>query len=111
MIHLECGRQLAHPSFPSPLQLTPQKGYIRDMVKNLGVTLRRGKIIPVGSLKKGADFFRYQNKLCTACQAIPSHEIIMQVIREKGTDFRYEIAPHPVQLMQDRETDHTDIGR
>jgi len=111
MISSETGRPIELPAFPPPLQLTPQKGYVRDTLKNMGVTLRRGKCVPVGSLKKGADFFRYQKRICPVGTQMPSHQLIMKIIQANGMDFRHEIAPHPIQALRDRETDRTDIGR
>ena len=111
MIRLETGASPSIPSFPAPLALHSQKGYIRETLLNVGVTLRRGTAVPVGSLKKGADFFRYQKKFCPDPDLIPSHRVISKIIAKNGMDYRYELAPHPIELMRIRDHDHFDIGR
>lgn len=98
------------PSLPS-FRIQSQKGYVRETLLNLGVTLRHGKPVPVGALKKGADFFRYQRRLFPDPSEAPSHIIVHQTIEKNGTDFRYVIAPHPIERLRSRDQDALDIGR
>ena len=99
------------PAFPPPLSLGPNKGYVRDTLQNIGVTARREGFIPVGSLPRGADFFRWQKRLCPDPAAAPSHQVIQSVIDKNGSDYRFEIAPHPVEALRKRTRDHTELGR
>ena len=106
--HSECR---SSPTFPPPLSLGPNKGYVRDTLQNLGITALREGYAPVGSLPRGADFFRWQKRLCPDPAAVPSHRVIQAVIEKNGADYRFEIAPHPVEALRVRTRDHTDLGR
>jgi len=108
---LKNGKVPPLPDFPCPLHLGPNKGYVRDMLQNAGVTALREGYVPVGSLPAGADFFRYQQKLLPHPEKAPSHQIIAQLIEKTGEDYRYEIAPHPLEGMRNRQQDHLKIGR
>ncbi len=99
------------PAFPPPLALGPNKGYVRDTLQNLGVTALREGFSPVGALPRGADFFRWQKRLCPDPNAVPSHRVVQAVIDKYGTDYRFEIAPHPVEALRLRTRDRTDLGR
>lgn len=105
------GKAIDLPAFPPFLQLGPQKGYVRDMLQNAGVTGLREGYSAVGSLPPGADFFRYQQKLFPHPEKAPSHQIIAQLIEKTGEDYRYEIAPHPLEGMRNRQQDSLKIGR
>lgn len=99
------------PPLPPPLLFSPSKGYVRDTLKQVGVTALRDQWVPVGSLPRGADFFRYQRKVCPKAEAVPSHTLVQQRMDREGTDFRFEIAPHPVAALRNRARDETSIGR
>ncbi|MBR1584880.1 MAG: hypothetical protein IJ662_05010 [Clostridia bacterium] len=94
-----------------PLILAPCKGYVRDTLKQIGVTARRDQFVPVGSLPRGADFFRYQKRICPRAESVPSHAAVQRFIDRHGVDCRFEIAPHPIQALRDRSKDQTNIGR
>lgn len=96
---------------PPRLRLGPNKGYIRDVLQNVGITALRERLTPVGELPNGADFFRYQQRVCPHPREIPSHLAVARVIEAYGEDYRFEIAPHPIELLRDRRQDHTEIGR
>ena len=98
-------------STPERLRLGPNKGYIRDVLQNVGVTALRENYVPVGTLPEGADFRRYQQRLCPRPEEIPSHLCIDRVIKKFGMDYRFEIAPHPIECMRNRACDHLQIGR
>ena len=98
-------------SDPDRLRLGPNKGYIRDVLQNVGITARREEYVPVGALPEGADFFRYQQRVCTHPQEIASHLCIARVLEKFGMDYRFEIAPHPIELFRNRSCDHQEIGR
>lgn len=111
MIGKANGERPLLPPYPKRLRLHANKGFIRDMLQQIGVTARREQYMPVGALAKGADFFRYQKKMCGAGESLPSHLIIEHMLKETGGDYRFEIAPHPIEALRDRTRDLTDIGR
>lgn len=91
--------------------LRTNKGYIRDVLSGIGLTLRRGERLPVGALPAGADFFRYQQRLNADLPAVPSHAVVTAHILKTGHDFRSELAPHPVEMLRDRAVDQVIVGR
>ena len=106
----ETGAEMALPVLP-PLCLGPSKGCVRDTLQSIGVTARRSEFVPVGCLKPGADFFRYQRRVCPPGHSLPSQQVVQAVIQKYGMDYRYEIAPHPVEILRNRACDHSDLGR
>lgn len=100
-----------HQELPPPLVLCANKGYIRGALRTVGVTLRRGQRLPVGTLPDGADFFRYQQRVSPDALRVPSHAIVDEHIRRTGQDFRIELAPHPVELLRSRTVDQVYVGR
>ncbi|MBQ9264629.1 MAG: hypothetical protein IJ189_10570 [Clostridia bacterium] len=111
MIARTDGSAPAPIDWPPPLMLAPSKGYVRDALKHVGVTARRDKLVPVGSLPPGADFFRYQKRVCPREDQVPSHALLERRIGQTGSDYRYEIAPHPIPALRSRSRDETRIGR
>lgn len=96
---------------PPPLALRPHKGTVRDALRGVGVTLRRGEQLPVGTLPAGADFFRYQERINADIPHVPSHAVVAAHILKTGCDFRSELAPHPVEMLRSRTADPVAVGR
>lgn len=107
----ENGNAPALPDFPDRLRLGPNKGYVRDALQNVGITSLRESYVPVGTLPQGADFFRYQQRVCPQAEQVPSHQVAAQVIEKTGEDYRFEIALHPVEALRNRQKDNTQVGR
>lgn len=107
----EKGADVSMPEFPARLQMGPNKGYVRDVLQNAGVTGMREGYAAVGSLPLGADFFRYQQKICPHPENVPSHQVISRIIEKTGEDYRYEIASHPMEAMRNRNKDNIQVGR
>ena len=95
----------------SPIVLGPNKGYVRDMLQHIGVTALRENYVPVGTLPPGSDFFRFQRRLCPREAEVPSHRVVEEMIQKTGADYRYEIAPHPIEALRDRRRDNPHVGR
>lgn len=106
----ESGVRPTLSAFPDPLRLGPSKGYVRDILQSVGLTAQREQYVPVGQLPQGADFFRYQQLLCGQEDA-PSHQVVARLIAQTGSDYRFEIAPHPIDALQNRQRDNTQVGR
>ena len=102
------------PELPAlgPLwSLGPNKGFVRETLESVGQTLCRGRETPVGQLPRNADFFRYQKRVCPDPETEPGHRIAARMIALSGSDYRYEIAPHPVEALRNRTRDETRLGR
>ena len=43
-------------------------------------------------------------------EIVPSHIVIDSRIKEYGRDYRYKIAPNPIEQLQNRRRDNTKVG-
>lgn len=98
--------------FPAPLSLHENIRYVRDV---LGTTAQFTSVLEdyenVDMLPTDADFFRYQAKINPITTIVPSHNVIDAHIRRYGKDYRFEIAPNPVEELRNRRKDNTSVGR
>ena len=98
-------------TFPTLLTLGPNKEYVRDVLnRTVGLTAKREGYIDASSLPENAEFFQYQKAVSPSVAQVASHNVIKQYISEKGQDYRYEEAPHPVQALRNRKKDNTSVG-
>ena len=98
-------------ALPPPLLLRADKGYIRGAMNSVGLTVRRGRRLPVGMLPADADFFRYQQQMNDDPLRVPSHAVVAAHILKTGRDFRLELAPHPIEMLRNRAADPVSVGR
>ena len=85
--------------FPEPPALPPlvfgrSKTYVRDILEKWG----RGEQWN----SESAGSVRYQKAVCPDPAQACSCQIIDEMIRRTGTDYRFEIAPHPIEALRDR---------
>ena len=74
-------------------------------------TTLREDYIDVSELPSDADFFKYQKIVNSDIEHVPSHEVIKEYIDRYGMDYRFETKPNPVEELQLRTSDNTDVGR
>ena len=99
-------------TFPDILRLESNIPYVRDVLKNsVQMTTNLENYQCVNTLDDNANFFKYQSILNNDLQSIESHMIIEDYIRQNGQDYRFETAPNPIELLRDRTTDNTTLGR
>jgi hypothetical protein len=99
-------------TFPAPLLLTSNIPYVRKVLDaSVNVTTDGEGYVCLTDLPKGADFFRYQERVNHDLCEVRSHTIIEDYIREHGMDYRFETAPNPIEALRDRTHDNTEIGR
>ena len=99
-------------AFPEPLVLTSNIEYVRDVLaRTVNLTSLRENYVDVSKLDCGADFFEYQKRVNEPVQNVMSHRVIEEYIRRNGSDYRYEVADHPVCELRDRRHDNTSVGR
>lgn len=100
------------PVFPKPLDLHENIDYVR---KILGDTVQytsvKEEYKKIKDLPKDADFFRFQEITNPSTDIVPSHCVIERYICCRGTDYRYQIAPSPVEELRNRRQDNTCVGR
>ncbi len=99
-------------TFPELLKLGPNVEYVRDILaKTASYTAMRESYAPVCELPKDFDFFMYQNIVNKDVCTVPSHIVIDKYINCNGCDYRFEVAPNPVECLRNRKMDNVCIGR
>ena len=98
--------------FPQLLVLRSNIDYVRGVLgTQIELTAMRENYVPVGELPADWDYFRYQDIVNRDIDAVPSHDVIRQYIRHYGSDYRFETQPNPVEALQNRKKDNTDLAR
>lgn len=99
-------------AFPELLNLGPNIEYVRDVIAaTVNNTALREDFIPVEQLPPDADFFKYQQTINHNVCSVPSHKVINKYLERNLIDYRFEVAPHPIPVLQDRRVDNTFVGR
>lgn len=97
--------------FPEAIVLRENVEYVRTILKNtVQFTGDREGYTDVKSLPKNADFFLFQELINGSGRNTPSHLIIKEAIEKNGSDYRYQISPHPVVALADRKKDNLSVG-
>ena len=97
--------------FPAPLRFAPNIAYVRDALNMADFTAEKEIFKPVGMLPRDAEFFAYQQTVNGSGDKVPSHQVIREIIRKNGKDYRAETAPSPIPALQNRGMDNTTLGR
>ena len=99
-------------TFPAPLKLESNIDYVRSVLAGtVQLTACRESYTYVDKLEKDADFFRYQNMVNADVQNVASHTVIDRHIAQFGQDYRFEVAPNPIEALHDRKCDNVEVGR
>ena len=99
-------------SFPAPLRLESNIDHVRSVLADtVQLTACRESYTFVDKLEKDADFFRYQHMVNRGVQDVSSHAVIDRHIQNFGQDYRFELAPNPIEALRDRAKDNTQVGR
>lgn len=99
-------------AFPNILKLGPNIDYVRSVLQTtVGNTQKNETVLPLGQLPNDDPFFCYQNIVNHDVGSVPTHALIQQYIQCKGEDYRYEVAPSPVEELRCRTCDNTTLGR
>ncbi len=100
------------PTFPAPLSLHENIEYVRKILgETVQYTSKREDYVRVRDLPEDADFFRWQKTIQPTSQMTPSHCVIENFIRRRGADYRFQVAPSPVEELRNRRQDNTTVGR
>ena len=101
-----------NPEFPKLLIFGENKEYIRNVIENtIYNTAHLENYININELKDKERFYFYQNTTNNNDESVASHKVIESAIRLFGKDYRFEVAPHPVEELQNRTSDNTSVGR
>ena len=106
------GDVIGEGTFPAPLKLESNIDHVRAVLAGtVQITACRESYTPVEKLERDADFFRYQQKVNQPLEAVMSHQVIEKHIKTFGQDYRFQVAEHPIDVLQNRKEDNTDVGR
>lgn len=98
--------------FPAPISLHENIGYVRGVLADTVQFTSVGEdYARVEDLPADAEFFRYQALVNPTPDINPGHNVIEELICERGCDYRYEVAPNPIPALQCRREDNVEVGR
>lgn len=98
--------------FPAPISLHENIEYVRNVLGNtVQYTSKKEDYVMVKRLSPDADFFRFQDIVNPKTDIVPSHNVIEEMIRRRGADYRFQVAPSPVPELRNRRKDNTEVGR
>ena len=98
--------------FPRPISLHENIEYVRNILNNtVQYTGNLDEYVNINQLPKDADFFQYQDILNPSTEIVPSHIVIDSHIRSYRKDYRFEVAPNPIEQLRNRKSDNTCVGR
>ena len=99
-------------AFPAPLRLESNIDHVRSVLADtVQLTACRESYTFVDKLEPDVDFFRYQNLVNRDVDNVASHSVIARHIAQCGQDYRFELAPNPIEALRDRKCDNVDVGR
>ncbi len=99
---------------PELLHFKETKEYVRDVLENtVELTVDREEFVDISDLDSDHEYYQYQKEVNKSVSKVTSHAVIVsyQEEDENGEDYRYEDSPNPVEALQDRTKDNTDLGR
>ena len=67
--------------------------------------------MPVCEKPGNFNFFKYQNIVNNNVRTVPSHVVIDKYINCHSCDYRFEVAPNPVEALRNRKCDNVCVGR
>ncbi len=98
--------------FPAPISLHENIDYVRKILNDtVQYTTLKEDYAKIKDLPENADFFRLQNIVNPTVDIVPSHNVIENIIRKRGADYRYQVAPSPIPQLRNRREDNTSVGR
>lgn len=99
-------------NFPEIVVLGSNIEYVRQVLgTTVGNTQKCADVVPLCEMPENSGFYLYQNIVNHNVGNVASHVIIDDYIRCKGKDYRYEVAPSPVESLTCRTCDNTELGR
>ena len=98
--------------FPKLLAFHDTRDYVRQVLgSQITLTSNREGYSQVDKLPSDHDFFTYQMRVNHDVGAVASHNAVALHINKLDQDYRAESKPNPVQELQDRHCDNTQIAR
>lgn len=99
-------------TFPELLTLGPNVEYVREVLNTTAsYTGEMETYVPVCEKPGNFNFFKYQNIVNNNVRTVPSHVVIDKYINCHSCDYRFEVAPNPVEALRNRKCDNVCVGR
>lgn len=101
-----------NPEFPKLLIFGENKEYVRNIIENTVYnTAYFEDYFDIRTLENKDRFYFYQSMTNKTDEMVASHDVIEKAISLFGKDYRFEVAPHPIDELNDRTYDNTEVGR
>ena len=97
--------------FPELLCFTPQKEYVREVLKSVRLSGNAETFEDVNKLPDRHRFFSYNKEVQGNVNTMASHMVIEKSIKKAGRDYRFEEQAHPIRELKDGKCDNTDVAR
>ncbi|BCS82040.1 hypothetical protein [Anaerocellum diazotrophicum] len=98
--------------FPNLLMFRDTREYVRKVLSQMvEITADKEDLRNINDLQDNHTFFWFQNKVNYDINLVASHVVIDKHKTVKGEDYRWEMAPHPVESLRNRKEDNVSIGR
>ena len=96
--------------FPKLLKFGENKEYIRQVLLTVGYTSVKEDYVPTNTLPEDARYFKHLKTVNVTPKNVASHVVIEKFIDQFGKDYRFEVAPHPIPELQNRQKDNITAG-
>ena len=96
--------------FPKLLKFGENIEYVRKVLQTVGYTSVKEDYVPASALSEDARFFKHLKTVNVSPKNVASHNVIEKFIQQFGKDYRFEVAPHPIEELRDRQNDNVEVG-
>ncbi len=96
--------------FPKLLKFGENIEYVQKVLKTVGYTSVKEDYVPASTFPENARFFKHLKTVNVTPKNVASHLVIEKFIKQFGKDYRFEVAPHPVEELRNRENDNVTVG-
>ena len=97
--------------FPQLLAFSPQKEYVREVLKSVRLTGQAEGFEEVDKLPNNYRFFSYNRAVQGNVKSLASHAVIEKTIKKFGKDYRFEEKAHPIRALNDQKSVNADVAR
>ena len=97
--------------FPQLLAFSPQKEYVREVLKSVRLTGQAEGFEEVDNLPNNYRFFSYNRAVQGNVKSLASHAVIEKTIKKFGKDYRFEEKAHPIRALNDQKSVNADVAR
>ena len=96
--------------FPKLLKFGENIEYVRKVLQTVGYTSVKEDYVPASTLSEDARYFMHLKTVNVTPKNVASHLVIEKFIDQFGKDYRFEVAPHPIKELQNRQKDNVEVG-